>query len=101
MQGSNSKLRNVYGEPNKEKFEDVYPHDTTTEGSLIDANAHFIALSWKTGGGGCVSVLDSTKFGRLSANIPLIRGHTGPVLDVKFSPFKSNLLATASDGNKC
>jgi coronin-1B/1C/6 len=27
----------------------------------------------------------------------LIRGHTGPVLDVKFSPFRNNLLATASD----
>ncbi len=44
MQGSNSRLRNVFGEPNKEKFEDVNPHDTTTEGSLIDANAHFVAV---------------------------------------------------------
>ena len=51
-----------------------------------------------TGGGGCVSVMDSTKFVRLNANIPLIRGHNGPVLDVKFSPFRSNLLATASEG---
>ena len=44
MQGSTSKLRNVYGDPSKEKFEDVNPHDTTTEGSLIDVNAHFIAV---------------------------------------------------------
>jgi hypothetical protein len=44
MQGSTSKLRNVYGESTKEKFEDVRPHDTTTEGSLIDANQHFIAV---------------------------------------------------------
>jgi hypothetical protein len=51
-----------------------------------------------TGGGGCVSVMDSTKFARLNPNIPLIRGHTGPVLDVKFSPFRSNLLATSSEG---
>jgi hypothetical protein len=44
MQGSTSKLRNVYGETFKEKYEDVKPHDTTTEGSLIDCNAHFIAV---------------------------------------------------------
>jgi hypothetical protein len=45
MQGSTSRMRNVYGEPSKEKFEDVKPHDTTTEGSLIDANTHFVAVS--------------------------------------------------------
>ena len=44
MQGSTSKLRNVFGEASKEKFEDVKPNETSTEGSLIDANAHFIAV---------------------------------------------------------
>lgn len=44
MQGSTSKLRNVFGESNKYKFEDVKPHDTTTEGSLIDVNSHFVAV---------------------------------------------------------
>jgi hypothetical protein len=44
MIGSTSKLRNVYGETHKEKYEDVKPHDTTTEGSLIDVNSQFIAV---------------------------------------------------------
>jgi hypothetical protein len=44
MQGSTSKLRNVFGEASKEKFEDVRPSETTTEGSLIDANSHFAAV---------------------------------------------------------
>lgn len=44
MQGSTSKLRNVYGETHKEKFEDVKPHETSTEGSLIDVNTHFLAV---------------------------------------------------------
>ncbi len=44
MQGSISKLRNVYGEASRDKFEDVKPHETTTEGSLIDANPHFVAV---------------------------------------------------------
>jgi hypothetical protein len=47
MQGSTSKLRNVYGESHKEKYEDVKPHDTTTEGSLIDANTQYIAVRLK------------------------------------------------------
>jgi hypothetical protein len=47
MQGSSSKLRNIYGEARKEIFEGVKPHDTTTEGSLIDVNTHFIAVSFK------------------------------------------------------
>jgi hypothetical protein len=46
MQGSTSKLRNIYGEASKEKFEDVKPHDIVTEGSLIDANTHFVAVKF-------------------------------------------------------
>jgi hypothetical protein len=45
MQGSKSKLRNVYGEAHRDKYEDVKPHDATTEGSLIDANTHFLAVN--------------------------------------------------------
>jgi WD40 repeat protein len=36
-------------------------------------------------------------FTRVRNDRPLIKGHTGPVMDVKFSPFRTNLLATASD----
>jgi len=90
-------MRNVFGETHKEKFEDVRPHDTTTEGSLIDANTHFLAVSWATSGGGCVAVFDAMNFQRLRNDVALIKGHTGPVVDVKFSPFRANLLATGSD----
>lgn len=34
---------------------------------------------------------------RLEANLPLIRGHAGPIVDFEFSPFNDNLLATASE----
>lgn len=34
---------------------------------------------------------------RLEADVPLIRGHAGPVVDFDFSPFNDNLLATASE----
>lgn len=44
-----------------------------------------------------MAVFDSNVFQRLKVETPLIKGHTAPVLDVKFCPSRSNLLATASD----
>ena len=37
------------------------------------------------------------KYQRFEADIPLIRGHGGPINDFEFSPFNDSLLATASD----
>jgi WD40 repeat protein len=34
---------------------------------------------------------------KLEADVPLIKGHAGPVVDFEFSPFNDNLLATASE----
>lgn len=45
MIGSTSKYRNVFGEAHKQKYEDIKPHDTSTEGSLIDVSPHFIGVS--------------------------------------------------------
>ena len=91
-----SKLRNVYGEPQKEKFTDVSLNEATTEGNLLAVNGSFLAISWQ-GVGGCVGVFDANKPSRISPEIPLIRGHSSYVADVKFSPFRANLLSTGSD----
>lgn len=37
------------------------------------------------------------EYKRLEADLPLIKGHAGPVIDFDFSPFNDNLLATASE----
>ena len=34
---------------------------------------------------------------KLEADVPLFKGHAGPVVDFEFSPFNDNLLATASE----
>ena len=34
---------------------------------------------------------------KYEADCPLIRGHSGPIVDFEFSPFNDNLLATASE----
>ena len=91
-----SKLRNIYGDPKKEKFTDVLMAEVTSEGSLLAVNSSFLAVSWQ-GVGGCVGVFDANTPSRISSEIPLIRGHDSYVSDVKFSPFRTNLLATGSD----
>ena len=52
-------------------------------------------------GGGVLAVQKAFDFKRLEADIALIRGHAGPVVDFDFSPFNDNLLATASEDGTC
>jgi coronin-1B/1C/6 len=37
------------------------------------------------------------KVGRVDPNAPLVAGHKGPVLDIAWSPFNDNVIASASD----
>ena len=93
---SYSKYRNVYGEVQKEKFSDMDITQSSSEGQLMAANTNFLAISWNSTGGG-VAIFNASTPVRCPANLPLIRGHKSYVVDVKFSPFRSDLLATASD----
>ena len=34
---------------------------------------------------------------RLEADVPLLKGHGGPIVDFEFSPFNDSLLSTASE----
>ena len=91
------RFRNVYGETQKEKFEGTSASDTTTDSNLIKGNSKYFALAWKTHGGGALAVLDANKPGRLPSTFPMIRGHSGPILDFDFYPFNDDYIATASD----
>jgi coronin-1B/1C/6 len=44
-----------------------------------------------------MAVIPVTKFGRLPRDLPLISGHSGPILDYEFSPFDDHMLATCSE----
>lgn len=46
-----------------------------------------------------MAILDPEKYARVPSDTPLLRGHSGPVVDLKFSPFRNNILATGSEGN--
>ena len=69
---------------------------SSSEGQLIATSANFLAISWNSTGGG-VAIFNSSNPCRCPANVPLVRGHKSYVVDVKFSPFRSDLLVTASD----
>jgi WD40 repeat protein len=58
-------------------------------------------MAWESGGGGSVGILDANKPGKLEpTKVPLLTGHKGAVLDLDFSPFNDDILATASEDTK-
>jgi len=69
-----------------------------SEGRLIDVSANLIAVSWTTNGG-AFGVFRADEFRKCLSSEPLVRGHTGKVVDLKFCPFKSNLIASSSEDN--
>ena len=44
-----------------------------------------------------IAVFKAYDYQRFEADLPLIKGHAGPINDFEFSPFNDSLLATASD----
>jgi hypothetical protein len=45
------------------------------------ANPEYLSVNWEASGGGAFAVIPINEKGRLPEQIPLFRGHTGPVLD--------------------
>jgi len=54
-------------------------------------------VPWKSSGGGVIAVFKAYEYQRFEADLPLIKGHGGPINDCEFSPFNDSLLATASE----
>jgi len=66
------------------------------EGNFLAASDKFVAVPAAGGGGPCY-VLNVGKYEKLGANPPKLNVHKAPVLDLAFSPYQSNLLATGDD----
>lgn len=95
-----SKFRHVHGDQLKEKYEDLRISAKISESVGVRGNGKFIAFPWESGGGGTMAVLPAGAFGRTPRDIPLITGHSGPILDFEFNPFNDNMLLTASEDQK-
>jgi len=92
-----SKFRHVHGEALKTKYDDLRLSSKSSEGNGITANTKHFAVAWESGGGGSLAVVPHAKHGRLPRDLPLISGHTGPVLDFNFNPFNEDMICTASE----
>eukprot|EP00403_Amphidinium_massartii_P016771 CAMPEP_0178428024 /NCGR_PEP_ID=MMETSP0689_2-20121128/30057_1 /TAXON_ID=160604 /ORGANISM="Amphidinium massartii, Strain CS-259" /LENGTH=453 /DNA_ID=CAMNT_0020049769 /DNA_START=51 /DNA_END=1412 /DNA_ORIENTATION=+ len=92
-----SKFRHVFAEASKERYDDIRLSSKSTESPGIRGNSKFFVFTWDSGGGGSLAVVPNTKLGRLPRDLPLITGHSGPVLDFEFNPFADNMLASASE----
>lgn len=57
-------------------------------------------MNWEASGGGAFAVIPIEERGKLPEQLPLFRGHTGPVLDTDWSPFDDSLIASGSDDGK-
>ena len=90
-----SKFKNAMGEDKREKFTSCSVSTVSTEGRLISVNSNFLAMAWSNMGE--IVVVDSSQPFNVRPEQPRIKGHRANILDVEFSPFSSDLLATSFD----
>jgi len=93
-----SKFRHVFGTPAKKEntYDGVKPSRSAWDSNKVAASNKFIALVWDASGGGAFAVLDVNNKGKLG-QFPLVTGHSGDVLDIEFSPFHDNIVASVSE----
>ena len=62
-----AKYRCLYGNPvyKNQSYENLNISDTFTEGNMLCANEKYIAVPWKSGGGGSVHVRKIEQFGKI------------------------------------
>ncbi len=93
-----SKFRHVFGKSvrKEEHYENVQSNASAPDSNLLDCSPKYFAVPWR-GGGGPFVVWPLSKPGRLPQDVPLCTGHNGAVMDLHFSPFCDECVASASD----
>lgn len=92
-----SKYRHVHGEPaRKDKCFNNVRSQADGDGNCIKANKKFLGYSG-VGGGGPVVVHPLKNVTRFENSPPAINVHKAKVLDLDFSPFLDNLVATCAE----
>jgi len=93
-----SKYRHVFAAaPRKEAVWDgVKLTKNAWDSNFVTVSPSYVAIAWQVGGGGAVGIVDAGVVSKLD-KVPLITGHKGAVLDLEFSPFHDNIIATVSE----
>ncbi|PHH54665.1 Coronin-like protein crn1 [Ceratocystis fimbriata CBS 114723] len=97
-----SKYRHVFGKPTRKEFcyDNLHISRNAWDSNLVKANPEYLSVNWESSGGGAFAVIPVEERGKLPDQIPLFRGHTGPVLDTDWNPFNDHVIASASDDGK-
>jgi len=93
---SQSAYRNLFGEEPRYKYHHMDLCRATTDGNKMAINNKFMALTWNYDKGG-VAIFAPNEYSYGKPDQKLVKGHKGKIFDLRFSPFCSDLLATASE----
>lgn len=78
------------------QFLNFYSSEVLWEGSnTIACNGIFVAAPSQQSGG--TSIFKHTDCGRVSGDAPILKGHGGAIMDIKFNPFNDNQVFTADE----
>lgn len=72
-------------------------HDSN-EHNGVAINGKMVAVNWKSTSS--IAVFGTDEAQTFDPKIPLIKSHTGNILDMQWSPFEERLLATCADDGK-
>ena len=95
-----SKFRHVYGVPAKRDkcYDNIRITRNAHDSSFCAVNPKFLAVVVEVGGGGSFVVIPLDRCGRVDHNwSSKVTGHSAPVLDIKWSPFNDNIIASSSE----
>ena len=93
---SQSAYRNLFGQEPRYKYHHMDLCKASTEGNKMAINNKFMALTWNYDRGG-IAIFNPNEYSYGKPDQKLLKGHHGKIFDLKFSPFSTDLLATASE----
>nr|XP_017209757.2 coronin-2B isoform X2 [Danio rerio] len=94
-----SKFRHVYGKAGSREqcYEGIPITHSVHDNQFCAVNPKFLAVVTESAGGGAFIVIPLHKPGRVDPHYPRVCGHQGSVMDIKWSPFMDNIIASSSE----
>ena len=89
-------MQKIYAEENQ-YFTGCFLSKEETDGRLIAVNEKFLAMSWINKGQ--IIIVNSLEPKQIQSNSPYLQRNNSEILDLEFSPFNNNILASGNSDN--